>query len=97
MGLEFLRRWFNRTPERRDDWRIVVYTRAACPLCDEALAVLWRFQDRYGFSIETRDDDDSAEWIREFGEWVPVVVINGDVRFRGHVNEVLLRRLLDAG
>lgn len=97
MGLEFLRRWFNRAPGRRDHWRIVVYTRAACPLCDEALALLRRFQARYGFSIETRDVDDSADWVHEFGEWVPVVVINGVVRFRGHVNEVLLQRLLDAG
>jgi hypothetical protein len=46
--------------------------------------------------METRDVEQSAEWVSEYGEWVPVVTIDGQVRFRGHVNEVLLRRMLDA-
>ena len=95
MALAFLWRWLMRAPKRRADWHVVVYTRATCPLCDEALAVLRRFQDRHGFTIETRNVDDAADWVREFGEWVPVVVINGVVRFRGQVNEVLLRRMLE--
>ena len=65
-------------------------------VCDEALAVLDRYQKLHGFTLETRDVDQSPELVCEFGNCVPVVVIDGVVRFRGHVNEVLLRRLLDA-
>ena len=34
--------------------------------------------------------------VRDFGNCVPVVVVNDKVRFRGHINEVLLQRILDA-
>ncbi len=45
---------------------------------------------------ETKDVDESEQLVCEFGNCVPVVAINGKVRFRGQVNEVLLRRLLEA-
>jgi glutaredoxin len=76
--------------------QVVVFTRKACPLCDEAWELLERLQARHGFSLEAIDVDESAELVREHGNWVPVVAINGQVRFRGHVNEVLLMRLLEA-
>jgi glutaredoxin len=81
---------------QRPDLRVMVYTRASCPLCDEALLVLRRFQKRYGFLLETKDVDESADLVREYGESVPVVTFDGQVRFRGHVNEVLLTRILNA-
>lgn len=91
MVFAFLGRWFRGRPTRH----VIVYTRADCPLCDEAITVLEPFRQRGAFTLETRDVDASADWVREFGDWVPVVVIDGAVRFRGHVNEALLRRLLD--
>ena len=96
MAFEFLRQWFARSPRQRPDLHILVYTRAACPLCHEAWELLHTYQQRYAFVLECKDVDDSADLLREFGQSVPVVTINGQVRFRGHVNEVLLRRLLEA-
>ena len=96
MALEFLNRWWKGTPRPRTDLQVVVYTRATCPLCDEALDVLRRFQVRYGFALETKNVDEDAALVEKYGNCVPVVVVNAKVRFRGHVNEVLLRRLLDA-
>ena len=96
MVFEFLTRWWNGPPRRRADLLVVVYTRPQGPLCDEALAVLRRFQSEYGFAMETKNVDDDTALVQEYGNWVPVVAINGKVRFRGCVNEVLLRRLLDA-
>jgi glutaredoxin len=96
MAFEFLWRWLARRPRQRPDLRVLLYTRAACPLCDEASETLVRYQQRYGFLLETKDVEESPELVRAHGECVPVVVINGKVRFRGHVNEVLLRRMLDA-
>ena len=96
MAFSFLGRWLARTPVPRPDLHFLLYTRAACPLCDEAREMLLRYQKQYGFDLETKDVDASADLVREFGECVPVVTIDGQVRFRGHINEVLLRRILDA-
>jgi glutaredoxin len=95
MAFTFLLRWLRLAPKQRPDVRVIVFTRATCPLCEEAWELLQRQQRRYGFTLEAKDIDESAELVREHGEWVPVVAINGQVRFRGHVNEVLLRRILD--
>ncbi|MBI1832978.1 MAG: glutaredoxin family protein [Planctomycetes bacterium] len=87
--------WLLGKPAQRPDLHIVLYTRADCPLCDEAWHMLADQQKRFGFVLEAKDVDADADLVREFGECVPVVVINGVVRFRGRINEVLLNRILD--
>ena len=69
---------------------VVVYTRQGCHLCDVACETL----RRYGLSPELVDIDQSEELRTLYTEWVPVVVINGRVRFRGRIDERLLRRIL---
>ncbi len=68
----------------------VLYTRKSCQLCDEAKETL----DMYGFSIEEIDIDQRPELFDRYNTCVPVVEIDGKVRFRGKVNEVLLLRLI---
>jgi len=68
----------------------VVYTRAGCHLCDEAVALL----RRHGASPQTVDIDKHAELQELYDHCVPVVTVDGKVRFRGRVNELLLKRLL---
>ena len=70
--------------------RVVLYTRAGCHLCDEARDLLIR----HGLRPESVDIDADAELRERYDTCVPVVVIDGVERFRGRVNEVLLRRLL---
>jgi glutaredoxin len=70
----------------------VLYTRVDCHLCDDALQVL----REHGLEPECVDVDRDAGLVEQFGEWVPVVEIDGRVRFRGHVDPVMLRRLLIA-
>jgi glutaredoxin len=72
-----------------------LFTRKHCPLCDDAIAVLAGFQGALP-GIEMIDIDDSRELMRQFGESVPVVEIEGKVRFRGGVNAHLLQRLINA-
>ena len=84
-------------PRQRPDLRVVMYTRAGCHLCDDAWAVLDAARRTYGFALEARDVDADPALVAEHGNWVPVVTVNGKVRFRGRVSPVLLRRLLDAG
>jgi glutaredoxin len=88
--------FFTRRIHPRPDLRFVLFTRQGCHLCDDAHALLTRAQERYGFPLEVKDVDKSPEWVAAYGECVPVVLVNDKVRFRGKVNEVLLRRLLDA-
>lgn len=54
-----------------------------------------KFQDALP-PIEIVDIDNDPLLIRQFGESVPVVEIDGQVRFRGAVNPVLFQRLIDA-
>jgi glutaredoxin len=96
MGFSFLWRWLARTTAARPDLHFLLYTRAACPLCDEAWEILLRYQKRYGFTLEIKDVEEAEDLVREFGACVPVVMIDGKVRFRGRINEVLLQRILDA-
>ena len=76
--------------------RIVVYTRPGCHLCDEALAVL-REHSAYLSPIEGINSESDGRLIGRFGDCIPVVEIDGKVRFRGRVDNLLLRRLIEGG
>lgn len=69
---------------------VVLYTRPGCHLCDVAYEVL----TRYGLEPQKVNIDTRAEWVAQYGVSIPVVVIDGVERFRGHVDERLLQRLL---
>ncbi len=71
---------------------VVLYTRRGCHLCDEALALL----QRHGLQPTLVDIDADPVLCERYNECVPVVEIDGRERFRGRVNEVLLRRLLNS-
>jgi glutaredoxin len=70
---------------------VVLYTREGCHLCDDAAEVL----RRHGLKFEVVDIDQDAELRERYDECVPVVEIDGRERFRGRVDPVLLRRLLE--
>ncbi len=71
---------------------ITLYTRVGCHLCDDAKAIL----ERNHLAFETIDIDADPHLVEKYNECVPVVVIDGRERFRGRVDELLLRRLLAA-
>jgi glutaredoxin len=68
----------------------VLYTRERCCLCDDAKAAL----QAHGLSIEEVDIDADPDLRAKYNDHVPVVFLDGKERFRGRVDEVLLRRLL---
>jgi glutaredoxin len=73
-----------------------VYTRAQCCCCHKALDLLKDYQRRYGYQLTEVDIDADPELVAKFDTEVPVVTLNGKVRFRGVVNPALLERLLAA-
>ena len=52
---------------------------------------------KHGFTLTVVDVDADPALAKQYGECVPVVTIDGKVRFRGRVNAVLLERMLRGG
>ncbi len=73
---------------------VVLYTRRGCHLCEDARAALESAGRRHPLAVRAVDVDADPELAARYGPEVPVVVIDGRVRFRGRVNPVLLERLL---
>jgi glutaredoxin len=96
MVLSFLMRWLRPRIFQRTDLRFVMVTRKICPLCDKAWQVLTEYQSLYGFNLEKIDVDTDPDLATRYADCVPVVLINGKLRFRGAVNTVLLERILNA-
>jgi glutaredoxin len=71
---------------------VVFYTRQGCHLCDDALALL----HQQGIDPKLVDIDTDATLRERFNECVPVIEIDGKIRFRGRVNPLLLQRMLSA-
>jgi glutaredoxin len=91
--------WWDRLRRKRPGTRsrppsVVLYTRVGCHLCDDAKRLLEEYGGRHGFSVNEVDIDRHPELKARYDRCVPVVEVDGKVRFRGKVNEALLRRLL---
>ena len=80
-----LRRWLQKPRTRQ----AILYTRAGCHLCDVAAETL----RSAGYTTQIIDIENDAELRAQFDLEIPVVEIDGRIRFRGHVDPVLLRRL----
>jgi glutaredoxin len=89
--------WLTRGSRGRlDHLQVVFYTRRGCHLCETAWEHLRHAQRQFHFGLSAVDVDTDPELARLHGEQVPVVTVNGRVRFRGGVNRALLMRLLRA-
>jgi glutaredoxin len=81
---------------RAEHLTFTVYSRAQCGCCTKALTQLKAAQRRFGFAIEEVDIDNDPELAAKFNTEVPVIAVDGKIRFRGVVNPALLERLLMA-
>jgi glutaredoxin len=70
-----------------------LYTRQGCHLCDIARETL----ERHSIVVTAIDIDLDPELREKYNECVPVIWIDGRERYRGLVDERLLKRLLEAG
>jgi len=74
---------------------VTLYTRPQCCCCGSARDVLEAYQESHGFAIEEVDASDPSFEVL-IGPTVPVIAVDGKVRFRGEVNRVLFERMLEA-
>jgi glutaredoxin len=72
---------------------VVLYTRIGCHLCDDARQLL----EAHGLMPILIDIDADPGLRARYHECVPVVEIDGKIRFRGRVDALLLRRLVSEG
>ena len=84
------------TVRNRSPVCVVLYSRTGCHLCEEAKALLERHRSRFGLQITEVDIDHHPAIKAMYDCCVPVVEIDGKLRFRGQVHEILLLRLLKA-
>jgi glutaredoxin len=81
---------------RTEHLTFTVYSRAQCCCCHKAIGSLREYQDRFGYQFAVVDIDSDPALVAMYSTEVPVVAVNGKVRFRGVVNPALLERLLVA-
>ena len=79
--------------ETNQSLNVVLYTRHGCHLCEEAQEVL----EEFGIVPTLINIDDDPDLHKRFDTCVPVVEINGQIRFRGRVEPRLLRRIIRSG
>lgn len=72
---------------------VILYTRQGCHLCTDAQEAL----ARHGLKYQLVDIDLDPGLRSKYDLCVPVIVINGRERFRGRIDELLLRRIISAG
>lgn len=85
--------WKPSRPGRRFN-HVTLYTRSGCHLCETALELLEEYR-AYLPPVEEVDVDSDPQLQERFNTCVPVVEVDGKIRFRGKIDEVLLRRLIE--
>ena len=81
-------------PGNADPPVITLYGRPGCHLCDEAREIIAAVAGEFGVAWEERDITRSGDDLREYGEMIPVVMINGVQHDFWRVSEQRLRTAL---
>jgi glutaredoxin len=72
-----------------------MYSKNDCELCDRAAETLALYADAFP-DLEVIYIDDNPELMQLHGQSVPVIEIDGQIRFRGIISDALLQRMIDA-
>jgi len=75
---------------------ITLLSRPGCHLCDEARRIIARVAADLDIAWIERDVTDSADDLREYGEMIPVTLIDGVQHDFWRVDESRLRRALSS-
>jgi glutaredoxin len=75
---------------------ITLLSRPGCHLCDEARRIIGRVAADLDIAWVERDVTDSADDLREYGEMIPVTLIDGVQHDFWRVDESRLRRALSS-
>ncbi len=73
---------------------VTVYSKPGCHLCEDALRVLERIQQSAAFELQEINIQHDPALLAEYGEQIPVVLLNGEFLSEYTVDEDRLRQLL---
>jgi glutaredoxin len=74
--------------------RVVVYTKPGCHLCDDACAIVGRISRQQSVGWTAIDITDDEKLMSQWAEYVPVIVVDGEVHDWFRVDEDRLRAAL---
>ncbi len=74
--------------------QVTVYTQPGCHLCEQAARVLARLQAETPFTLKEVNIQGNPALLAEYGEQIPVVLLNGEFLFEYAVDEDQLREKL---
>jgi len=80
---------------QQNPFRIVIYTREGCGLCDKAKEKVERVARDYPIELEMVDIAQDAALEDAYGQLIPVIHIDGEKVFVSKVTELWLRRELE--
>ena len=78
----------------RAAYRITLYTKPECALCDEAKAALLALREELAFDVQEIDITTDPTLFETFWEEIPVGFLDGQKLFKYHVDPALMRRQL---
>ena len=81
---------------RAPQFKLAVYGRADCHLCQDMVAALEGLQQPYAFSFNFVDIDQNPRLVMLYGTIVPVLLGNGQEICRHHLDFPALKAFLDA-
>jgi hypothetical protein len=64
---------------------LILYTRKDCCLCEEMKEIVRQVAESFVFTLEEVDVDSSAELQEQYGDEVPVLLVNGRKAFKYRV------------
>ena len=73
---------------------VILYSRPGCHLCDDMKAVVRRVAEQIPVAISEVDISTDPALQREYGEEIPVLLVNGRKAAKYRIGEDELRRIL---
>ena len=73
---------------------LTVYSKPGCHLCEEAIRVLTQLQAETAFTLEEVNIQHDSALLAQYGEQVPVGLLNGEFLFEYTVDDDQLRKKL---
>ncbi|MBI1729918.1 glutaredoxin family protein [Candidatus Acetothermia bacterium] len=67
--------------------KLIFYTKPDCPLCEKAFVVVKKTKKRTDFQLEIRDITQDKVLFEKYCFDIPIIELNGVIRFRGRVTE----------
>jgi glutaredoxin len=74
--------------------QIQFFTKAGCPLCDEAREMLHRFKGKFSFAIHVIDIMTDSALYEQYKDIIPVVIIDNRFTLGARIEEDELRSCL---